>query len=431
MSPVWTRREPGQAIALAAVAAIALVGALAFVVDAGFFLEARRELQSTADQAVMAGVAFLPQCNTASDGASCASGGSPYQPGNAQDMVWEFIHHNGPLARELCGDPNPSNPYAAAIFPNLPNTGTTPGWDLKASIYTPDASKPDVFYYRLDVTVRCSPGFSFGRILLGDANEPLSASASAVVGSLDSSACSAPIDVIANAPNYTPDPGTVTNNYGYPPGSGNLPGYSWSNQVSPLLGHPTSQDPTPRWYLDTGLTGYPVNSSDVLEICLPDPSGQCTGPMFVNWLAGNKCVSLSTNQIQTLTTSPGVSTGQVQQGLGGRGYTTQGKGSVCPQQVTDVIYTPADTSDPNLLWSVKPGMASSRCLWQVAVLDYASIFLQGKTAVPIDAFITIFIQDLNGNGSNAYFEGLVVKQTGSGETGGFRQSATYSIRLIR
>jgi hypothetical protein len=422
------RREPGQAIALAAVAAAALVGALAFVVDAGLFLEARRELQLTADQAAVAGVTFLPDCVTAASGASCVSGSG--QPNNAQDMVYQFIQNNGPIARQLCGDPNPSDVHASVTFSNSPSPTATPGWDLTASLYTPDAAlvRPNGwdangdYYYRLDVNVRCSPGFSFGRILLGDANEPLGASASAVVGSLVSSACSAPIDVIGNDPAFTPDPGNQANNFGYPPGSGYLPGYTWSSQVQPPLS----------LGLDPGTGTYPVNSGDILEICLPDPSGQCTGPMFENWLGGQVCVPLNTSDIQQLTTSPGISQGQVRQGLQLRGYSNGGVAS-CPQDITTVVYTPADPQFAAHPWEVKPGAASSLCLLKVAVLDYNAIFLQGRTSVPIDAFITIFIANYgaSGHGSNGGFEGVVVTDTTTGATGGFRQSATKSIRLIR
>jgi hypothetical protein len=345
-------------------------------------------------------------------------------------MVWQFIQNNGPIARQLCGDPNPSDVHASATFPSTPNPGSTPGWDITASIYTPDASiiRPNGwdstgdYFYRLDVNIRCNPGFSFGRILLGDANEPLSASASSIVGSLLSSACSSPIDVIANAPGYAADPGTPDNIYGYPPGSGYLPGYAWSSQVLPALS----------LGLDPGTGTYPVNSGDILEICLPDPSGQCTGPMYEDWLGGKVCVPLNTNDIQHLTTSPGVSTGQVRAGLQERGYSNGGV-AVCPQDITDVVYTPADPQFAAHPWQVKPGAASSLCLLRVAVLDYNAIFLQGRTDVPIDAFITIFIANYgaSGHGSNGGFEGVVVTDTSTGATGGYRQKATHSIRLIR
>ena len=48
--------ERGQTTALAAIFMVAMVGMLAFVVDAGFFLVARRELQNASDAGALAGV---------------------------------------------------------------------------------------------------------------------------------------------------------------------------------------------------------------------------------------------------------------------------------------------------------------------------------------------------------------------------------------
>src|SRR5919201_4009044 len=112
-------RQPSQAIALAAVAMIALVGAVAFVIDLGFFLEGRRELQLSADQAAEAGVVFLPECSRASDGPDCAT------PNNASDMAVQFLRNNGPIARQLCGHPTVSADFTQAI-----GTGATPGSDV-------------------------------------------------------------------------------------------------------------------------------------------------------------------------------------------------------------------------------------------------------------------------------------------------------------
>src|SRR5258708_39874004 len=95
-------RQSGQAIALAAVAMIALVGAVAFVLDLGFFLEGRRELQNAADSAALAGIVFLPTCPDSSGGGSCAA------PDNAQDAANAYIVANGPIVRQLCGHPTVS-----------------------------------------------------------------------------------------------------------------------------------------------------------------------------------------------------------------------------------------------------------------------------------------------------------------------------------
>src|SRR3954469_20412563 len=104
-------RARGQAIGLAAAAMLAVVGALGFVVDAGFFLEGRRELQNAADSAALAGIVFLPDCPDSSPGGKCTAN-------NAQDAANAYIGLNGPIARQLCGHPNVSV---------APGSTTTPG----------------------------------------------------------------------------------------------------------------------------------------------------------------------------------------------------------------------------------------------------------------------------------------------------------------
>lgn len=54
-------RQRAQATGMAAVAMVAMVSLLAFVVDAGMFFVIRRELQNAADAAALAGAADLPQ----------------------------------------------------------------------------------------------------------------------------------------------------------------------------------------------------------------------------------------------------------------------------------------------------------------------------------------------------------------------------------
>src|SRR5438105_833397 len=137
------RRQPGQAIALVAVALIAIVGAVGFVIDIGFFLEGRRELQNAADSAALAGVIYLPNCVT-NTGGPCGSGA------NATDAVTQVVDQNGPIVRQLCGHPTNSVGPIATVTP---------------SKYTPDPAKPTQFYYQLAVSLECDPGFSFGRII--------------------------------------------------------------------------------------------------------------------------------------------------------------------------------------------------------------------------------------------------------------------------
>ena len=59
------RRERAQVLPLTAVILVALLGAVALVVDVGLLWIAQRELQKTADSAAMAGVILLPNQSAA------------------------------------------------------------------------------------------------------------------------------------------------------------------------------------------------------------------------------------------------------------------------------------------------------------------------------------------------------------------------------
>jgi Flp pilus assembly protein TadG len=417
MRRLLQHRQSGQTIGLAAVAMIAVVGAVAFVIDLGFFLEGRRELQLAADQAAMAGVIFLPECSTQADGIGqtpnpCAA------PANANDMAVQFLNNNGPIARQLCGHPTTSADFAQS---SAINSGATPGSDVTPGTYTPPGTSD--LYYTLTVTIRCQPGFSFGRIIMGSATQPLSASATAVVGSNASTSCSAPIDVVAYST------GTDANQFGYPIGSGNL---DTSTPSYPMTAH---QD----FGLDAGFSSatFAFDSGDILEICLQVSNGNCNSQDYVNWLAGKVCLPLDIKSTPLLTASPGVSMGQLvtgnNSGMVQRGYTSQGcpQTVCCPQPTSSVLFIPGGTPSPQD-WHVKPGGANSLCLWQVAVVNYNdALTCGGSCNVRIAAFITIFIQDAVANGNNSYFEGVVVADTASGRTGSFRIGGSKSTRLIR
>ena len=401
-----SHREPGQAIGLAAVGMIALVGLMAFAIDVGFFLEGRRELQLAADQAAEAAVVFLPDCSTAADGAKCAS------PNNAHDTAVQLLQNNGPIARQLCGHPSISADFSA---PGAINSGATPGSDVTPGTYQSTSPLTAGTYYTLTVTIRCQPGFSFGRMIMGAAKEPLSASATAVVAPVTSTTCSAPIDVVAYST------GTAANQFGYPVGSGNIAG------ASPVQG----------FGLDTNFSTYPFDSGDILEICLAVSNGNCNSQDYVNWLAAKVCVPLNINSVQMLTASPGLSMGQLAQnnnsGMELRGYVKQGcpETACCPQPTAQVLYLPGSSevqADPGLVWHVRPGAVNSLCLWQVSVVNYNDAqSCSGSCTVHISAFITIFIQDVRDNGNQkSLFHGVVVNPTS-------RSSITPSkvTRLIR
>jgi hypothetical protein len=394
--PSVRHRQSGQAIALAAVAMIAIVGAVAFVIDTGFFFEGRRELQLAADNAAEGGVVFLPQCNVAADGAVCVS--APGRPNNAQDMAVQLLKDNGPIARQLCGHPTSSVDFTQAI-----NTGATPGVDITPGKYTPDPADPTSYYYTLTVTIRCSPGFSLGKIIMGNATQPVSASATAVVGSVGSASCAAPLDVVS----FPPPPygtATVDNNFGY------LPGLDF--------GLPIQLDTSVQSYVGGGPYGTCADCGNLLEVCL-DP-GNCGGPDIRTWFAGQTCISLDTSVGQNLTGSPGNTLGPVISGLGERGYLTSANNATCRDNLTDIV----DTST----WKVTNN--SSPCLIQIAILDYDQAFYStGRSTFKIVGFATIFLQAVDGN--TKIFTGVFVQSTAPGKVLSFRDNATHATRLIR
>src|SRR5439155_20784893 len=124
---------------------------------------------------------FLPNCSVLDVANGCPT------LSNAQDAANAYIAANGPVVRQLCGHPTLSVP---------PSGSGTPG------IYDTSITQPGL-YYTFTVSLSCNPGFSFGRILFGcrdvglctaqEQQEPLAASATAVIGSLGEISCSAPL----------------------------------------------------------------------------------------------------------------------------------------------------------------------------------------------------------------------------------------------
>src|SRR5437868_7046408 len=55
-------REPGQAIIIAATSMVALLGAMAMVIDIGIFFVVQRQLQTAADAGALAGAWHSPVC---------------------------------------------------------------------------------------------------------------------------------------------------------------------------------------------------------------------------------------------------------------------------------------------------------------------------------------------------------------------------------
>jgi hypothetical protein len=141
------RRQRAQAMGLAAVAMVAMVSLLAFVIDAGSFFIVRRELQNAADAAALAGAyGMIVDHPTASSAAST------------------YLYLNAPNAEKLCRHAVQFDPVADVHFGSTALAGGTSE--------------------TITVTAHCEADYTFGRILnLG--HRPISAQATAALGSWD------------------------------------------------------------------------------------------------------------------------------------------------------------------------------------------------------------------------------------------------------
>jgi hypothetical protein len=164
------RRQRGQAIVLAAVATVALVGALAMVIDTGIFFLVQRQFQSAADAGALAGAWHFPICAPGAPpiGAPCLASppatppllGSPPSAscdGTSGFPSCDVAFANARTVKPLC------NGAVHAIV----SAGTT--------LVRPSNVNTIV------VTVYCDAGYSFGRIL-GLGSKRISASAAAAIG---------------------------------------------------------------------------------------------------------------------------------------------------------------------------------------------------------------------------------------------------------
>jgi len=150
-------RCSGQTFSIAAVAMVAMVGALAMVIDAGIFFVIQRRLQTAADSAALAGAWYDPVCPYPTGG-----GPEPCEgPRSAVDVATEVAQQNADQLRPLCG---------GSITVDPPQTGTP-------------LNRPQNVNW-LVVTVKCTAGYSFGQIL-GLRTVLISRSAAAAIGDRD------------------------------------------------------------------------------------------------------------------------------------------------------------------------------------------------------------------------------------------------------
>jgi uncharacterized membrane protein len=154
MRLVPRQRQRAQAIVVAALAMVAIVGGMAIALDAGMFFVIQRQLQSAADAGALAGAWYDPICTL------------PYPTcqgpaGSASTVAANMAQANGNSIAQLCG---------GYIAPPTIATGV--------SLFRPSHVNTIV------VTVQCSAGYSFGRIL-GLDRKLITASAAAAIGDRD------------------------------------------------------------------------------------------------------------------------------------------------------------------------------------------------------------------------------------------------------
>ncbi len=148
------RRTRGQTIVVAAIAMVAVVGAVAMVIDTGMFFVIQRQLQSAADAGALAGAWYHPVCPAGVE--ACHPGTTP----SAQDIGHDIAMANAQTINGLCGGTvNVPPPNVGSIQLNLPQ-----GVNV------------------IVVTVECDAPYTFGRILGLVTPRHISASAAAGIG---------------------------------------------------------------------------------------------------------------------------------------------------------------------------------------------------------------------------------------------------------
>ena len=363
------RRQPAQTLAVMAVVIVAIVGAVAFVVDLGFQMETRRELQNAADAGALAGVALLPD-----DQAGAIQ----------QATTFAYQGSNASITDRICG------PVASP----LPDTGASapaahPNVYAKATPGQKSVSGGNV--YTMTVTMECTAQFSFGRIL-DLSTAPIRASATAAKGSPKYVTCPFPMVV------YDSD-GDPSNGLQDAPWDG-----SQTYQVGqyyPMYMKGDNSSDSNSGALDVGSGANAIRAAI---------SNTCQGPIVMD----SGCPSGV--QAPCATTKPGVMSGPIEQGLSqsttrypnGR-MQSCGSGPYCPgralasslnnislpggssismtadyscaQQFSDVV---------NPDGTVKNGQANSPCLASVPITN-VYISQNGPVNVHIEGYAMVFL----------------------------------------
>jgi Flp pilus assembly protein TadG len=359
-------------MAVMAVVLVAVVGALAFVVDLGFQMETRRELQNAADAGALAGVALLPDD----------------QAGSIQQAItFAYQGSNASVTDRICGP---------AVSP-LPDAGATAP-AAHANVYsraTPgQLAVTGGNIYTMTVTMECTANFSFGRIL-NLTTAPIRASATAARGSPKYVSCTFPMAVYdsdgnpSNGLQDAPWNGSQTYQVGqyYPmymkgdngssSNSGALDAGSGANDIRNAISNncSTGQDIVSESGCSGGVTPPCANTKSgvmsgpiqqgLTQSTARYPSGRMQScPGSSPYCAGQALAS-SLNNISL----PGGSAVSISADLS------------CTQKFSDVV-------DSNA--TVKAGQSNSPCL---AVVPITSVYVNqnGTVNIPIEGYAMVFL----------------------------------------
>jgi hypothetical protein len=396
MRQLRSRRERAQVLPLTAVIMMALLGAVALVVDVGLLWVTQRELQKAADSAAMAGVILLPNQSAAQQQAS-----------------W-YAQQNLAIASSLCS--------AAPIVTITPGEKAVVGGGT---------------FYTLTATIHCTAGFTFGQLV---SNQPtdldtvpndcdcVRASATAVIGSNKSPSCPAPFAVS--------DTNQGVDLTGRPVFAGE-PGVTWVDTARNGSGYAFGQ--LAQLHVDSaGATNGNFHS-----IQFGTESG--AGP-YRNQLA-NRCSSTpNLRPGDFVTTQPGDMTGPTEQGLKARGLvacTGPGQPALCTDNNYPTPHPDFDLACPDNPLDLGPtdnsGMLrpdgsvkrTSLCLTQVVVVvPLAFTVSGGRSQIQIEGFAEFFIAGWDKHEKSVW--GMFVKDAPTlGELGAYDSFGTIVIRLIR
>jgi hypothetical protein len=399
-------------MAVMAVVLVAIVGMLAFVIDLGFQMEARRELQNAADAGALAGVALLPDDQAGSI---------------RQAKTFAYQGANAAVTDRICGpavSPLPdSGATAPAGHPNV-YAKATPG----QKVVTPTGGN----IYTLTVTMECTTDFSFGRIL-GLNQAPIRASATAAKGSPKYVSCPFPMalyDANGNASDGLQDSFGQTYQVGqyYPM---YLKGDSGSTSNTGLLAAGSGTNPG----------GNPIRDAI---------SGNCDAPIVYD----SGCAP---GEQTCAFTAQGVKGGPVAQGLtnpstrypDGR-MDACGSGPYCPGQplaaALNNISLPgggsismsaeyscaqkfSDVVNPD--GTLKNGQANSPCLATVPITSTYVNMATPNADIPVEGYATVFLAGYVSGGNQPVLAVQFVKNFEvQADIAAYNPLGSFVIRLI-